>query len=525
MAWIIYILVVLVVSILIGLHLGRFRIAYTEMSGMMLGMTMGMLNGFLIGYAAAAVSSSMFWGNLFGILLGLGLGVYYGRSGGLMGIMDGGMGGVMGGSMGAMLAIMVAFPHWAQGWTAVLLSTLYVLGMAGLVALIEQSAPDHAAFHRLLPMFARAIAVEAAEEAKLSQRRGRFTQSRTVKGSDRRIVDYYALLGVGADADEDAISESYFEMIEGADEVVGPRLERARSVLSDPQRRQSYDLKLAESRRQPSPARASGVKSSAERGEPPRQKQVAAPVIAASSTSPSHAVYNSTSKETTVRIMTQDSEDKQESQNGSGVPARPASGRSSSVPPSGASSAGTPSRATGSSQPQIPAQSESTGSSAKTGSGGKHSKTGSGTRAGKGQSPGQRQGTRTPQGQQVRYAQTQEPDQRSRVISVSWAGGIAFLVVIAVLGWWALSLGAARAGGSSSAALSGTTPNAVVGAAGETQAQLDQQAVTAQVGADGKQTLNVVLNSATFQYEPKTIKVKQGVPVRFNLSVINGDPG
>ncbi len=82
MTWIVYALVVLGVSIVIGLHLGRFRIAYTEMSGMMLGMAMGMLNGFLLGYAAAAFSSSMFWGNLLGMLLGLGLGIYYGRSGG-----------------------------------------------------------------------------------------------------------------------------------------------------------------------------------------------------------------------------------------------------------------------------------------------------------------------------------------------------------------------------------------------------------------------------------------------------------
>lgn len=49
------------------------------------------------------------------------------------------------------------------------------------------------------------------------------------------------------------------------------------------------------------------------------------------------------------------------------------------------------------------------------------------------------------------------------------------------------------------------------------------QAVAAPV-VDGVQTLDVLLNGDTFQYEPKTIKVKQGVPVRFNLSV-KGDPG
>ena len=103
----------------------------------------------------------MFWGNVFGILLGLSLGLYFGRPGGLMGIMDGAMGGVMGGSMGAMLAVMLAFPRDAQSWTAILLGAVYVAGMLGLVVLIEQSAPGHAAFHRLLPMFARAVAIEA----------------------------------------------------------------------------------------------------------------------------------------------------------------------------------------------------------------------------------------------------------------------------------------------------------------------------------------------------------------------------
>jgi hypothetical protein len=40
---------VLVVSLVVGAHLGHFRQAYTEMAGMMAGMTMVMLNGFLQG--------------------------------------------------------------------------------------------------------------------------------------------------------------------------------------------------------------------------------------------------------------------------------------------------------------------------------------------------------------------------------------------------------------------------------------------------------------------------------------------
>lgn len=162
--WLIYGAVVLIVSGLIGLHLGKFREAYTEMTGMMAGMMMGMLNGFMLGYAAGAATATMFWGNLIGIILGLSMGVYFGRAGSLMGILDGGMGGVMGGSMGAMLALMVYFPEYGLYWTAVLLGVIYILGMAGLVALIEQSSPGHAALHRLMPMFTRAVAQEVAEE-------------------------------------------------------------------------------------------------------------------------------------------------------------------------------------------------------------------------------------------------------------------------------------------------------------------------------------------------------------------------
>src|SRR5437764_5932335 len=193
------------------------------MLGMMVGMAMGMLNGFLLGFGAAAMVSSvgapgesMFWGNLFGVLFGLALGCYFGRAGGLMGIMDGAMGGVMGGAMGAMLAVMVAFPHDAQWWTAILLGVLYVAGMVGLVVLIEQSAPGHAAFHRLLPAFARTVAREAAEEAELTKRRA--STKGAMNRSERRIVDYYALLGVPTDASEDELPEAYLHRIDSVDE-------------------------------------------------------------------------------------------------------------------------------------------------------------------------------------------------------------------------------------------------------------------------------------------------------------------
>lgn len=51
------------------------------------------------------------------------------------------------------------------------------------------------------------------------------------------------------------------------------------------------------------------------------------------------------------------------------------------------------------------------------------------------------------------------------------------------------------------------------------------QAVTAPLGPDGVQTLSLVVNGDTMSYTPRAIKVKRGVPVRFNLNVEGRDPG
>ncbi|MEA2574521.1 MAG: Cupredoxin-like domain [Chloroflexia bacterium] len=263
--WIIYAAAVLGIAFVVGLHLGRFREAYTEMTGMMAGMTMGMLNGFLVGYAASAFTSSMFWGNLVGLPLGLLLGVWYGRAGGLMGVMDGGMGGAMGGSMGAMLAAMLAFPTWAMNWTAVLLVAVYVPGMLGLVLLIERSAPGHAALHRLLPFFARAVNTEVREELESPA-----TSART----SLNIPDYYAFLGVAPEADRDTIAQAYLEKLAlfGADDVRLAGI--AFATLTDPDRRRAYDEVLASNR------------SLDSRGDccPPPRKKVAGAVQAAATT-------------------------------------------------------------------------------------------------------------------------------------------------------------------------------------------------------------------------------------------------
>jgi len=235
MFWIAYTAVVLLLTGLVGFHLGRFREAYTEMTGMMAGMTMGMINGFLLGYAAAAIAGSaggatttvsLFWGNLFGILLGVTLGAYFGRVAGLMGIMDGSMGGLMGGSMGAMLAAMLAFPGWALYYTAILLLVAYVGSMLGLVALIEKSAPSHAALHVILPYFTPTLVPEAAELA------------------PNQAIDHYKFLGIERGASEEQITAAYLVALDGASAEEIERAERALVILTDPVRRATYDRGL-----------------------------------------------------------------------------------------------------------------------------------------------------------------------------------------------------------------------------------------------------------------------------------------
>ena len=41
---------------------------------------------------------------------------------------------------------------------------------------------------------------------------------------------------------------------------------------------------------------------------------------------------------------------------------------------------------------------------------------------------------------------------------------------------------------------------------------------------NGVQTVDVIVNGNTFQYEPAVIRLKVGVPARFNLRAV-GDPG
>ncbi|MEO6457939.1 MAG: hypothetical protein ABIO92_06655 [Chloroflexia bacterium] len=460
MVWIIYAVVVLVISGVIGLHLGKFREAYTEMTGMMAGMMMGMLNGFLLGYAAGAATGSMFWGNLIGIILGLSMGVYYGRAGSLMGMMDGGMGGVMGGSMGAMLAVMVYFPEYGLYWTAVVLALIYIAGMLGLVVLIEQSAPDHAALHRFLPMFARAMAVEAAEEADRSARSGGNVPS---TARPLPIVDYYALLGLPTQAVAAEINEAYLAKLAIADGASIDQLERAVTTLADPNRRRAYDVRLRACCPPPKKARVQAAQ--------PAQVLASVPVGSAGKARNATQVVASAvpistqRKETTMPVK--------------GQANRPKNGKQPA--------ASRPEQATVNLKVRP------------------------------------RQPNATYRQEQARSPR-QEPSKRPPISGIGIFMGA--LLVAVLVGWWAMSNGGTpqvRGANNSTLPQMGHIQGVPDQNAGG-QAAIDAEAVSAQI-VDGVQTVDFVVIGDSMSYRPSVIKVKQGMPVRFNVSVEGRDPG
>jgi heme/copper-type cytochrome/quinol oxidase subunit 2 len=156
-----------------------------------------------------------------------------------MGVLDGAMGGAMGGSMGAMLAAMLVFPTWTMNWTGLLLAALYIPGMLGLVLLIERSAPGHAAMHRLLPFFTRAISAEVHEE---------LANGTTHAHPILSIPDYYAFLGIAPDADGDRIAQAYLEKLAVSGPADVSTAEKAFATLTDPHRKRAYDAALAANR-------------------------------------------------------------------------------------------------------------------------------------------------------------------------------------------------------------------------------------------------------------------------------------
>jgi hypothetical protein len=451
MAWIILGIIVLLMSGLIGVHLARFRDAYTEMTGMMAGMTMGMLNGFLLGYAAAGLFNSMFWGNLFGITLGSAIGCYFGRAGGLMGVMDGGMGGVMGGSMGAMLLVMLVWPQYIA-WTAGLLSIVYLAGMAGLVALVEKSAPDQVAHHLLLPIFTRVAAAD---------------QPRLQAASTRRpaVDDYYTFLGVGRDATGEQITAAYLEQLSIADEEIIARAERAYSTLTVPNRRRAYDARLSES---------------IARGDccpPPRRERVAGQAAtAAVAVAATAQAEPDITRRPMARVVTPSS--------------RPLSKNDPASQPIGGQA--TPARLTSRYAPEQDAPQKQS--------------------AGRQSADGRRSmsGTQTMIGRPPK-----EPP-------ISWVGVVAALVIATTLIiWWLSAQGhaASPAPALSAAADSGSALSPAV------VQRLESQAVVVPITADGRQTVDFVVNGTTRSYKPSVLKVKQGVPVHFNITVEGADPG
>lgn len=292
MGWLIYFGVVLAASLMLGWHLGRFRAACTEMTGMMAGMTIGMLGGFALGYGmAAAAGRDLFLGNLVGVILGAVLGGWFGRAGGLMGIMDGATGGVMGGSMGAMIAAMI-YPDWKLQWTGMLFGGVYVVGALALTVLIESRTPDHGHLHWLLPKLTLVRSTERMHTAKSGSRRagnpagatsreGTHTvASASTRGAPaatalvresapvaRPIRDYYSMLKVEKSAGVETLEEAYLDLLATADQETVERADRALLTLRDPQRRARYDAALAESLKRQSPS-ASPASAPSDKAEP-----------------------------------------------------------------------------------------------------------------------------------------------------------------------------------------------------------------------------------------------------------------
>ncbi|MDQ2808530.1 MAG: hypothetical protein M3Z04_16720 [Chloroflexota bacterium] len=101
------------------------------------------------------------------------------------------------------------------------------------------------------------------------------------------------------------------------------------------------------------------------------------------------------------------------------------------------------------------------------------------------------------------------PTPPATVINLDWRWALAAIPVLLLIGALLFGNSAAQSGsGGNTAAVSART---LAGA------------VAAPV-VNGVQTLDVLVNGDTFQYEPKAIKVKKGLPVHLNLSV-KGDPG
>ena len=537
--WLLYFLVVLVASLAVGRHLGRFRESCTEMTGMMAGMTIGMLGGFALGYGmTAAAGRDLFLGNLTGVLLGAALGGWFGRTGGLMGIMDGSMGGVMGGSMGAMIAAMV-FPNWALNWTGVLFGGIYVVGCGALVALIESRSPEHEASHWLLPKLARIRSEPRSVQASGKARRpaGPSSAVATPANSTRTasvrvsaisaatpsttpatpMQDYYALLGVPKDAGVERIEEAYLDLLAGADVAAAKRADRALATLSDPERRAMYDAALAESlKRQPEPSAAEV------RGDccppPKKKKEVASPAVSSGA--------QTTLTPVTAASASQPTRAKSPATNPTPVIPSAAREKAKYQDPSHAAFSASPAGAS-------PAKGSASANQGGSGRGGKQKQAQqAGTAKRGGQTTYARANQSSKNGRNDRNSRYDRSYKDGRTNGYYEPGlsfgrrlaiGMTAVAAVAFVGMLLLYLSTVNSGSSAQAAgyLNQSPAGAAyhVGGAIPSQAQLESQAVTATVGADGVQTADLVLDQANSSYKPAAIKVRKGVPVRLNVTV------
>jgi plastocyanin domain-containing protein len=98
---------------------------------------------------------------------------------------------------------------------------------------------------------------------------------------------------------------------------------------------------------------------------------------------------------------------------------------------------------------------------------------------------------------------------------------VVLTVATALLVWWLSNSGTAQLAPQRAWTDNGSELPA------EFVKNLEAQAVPATLAANGSaQTLDFAVNGNALTYKPKVVKVKQGVPVSMNLSVLEGrDPG
>ena len=468
MGWIVYAIVVLGISVFVGRHLGRFREAYTEMTGMMAGMTMGMMNGFVLGFAAAAASTAVFHATatlslFWGNLVGIGLGLALGAYFGRAGGLMGVMDGGMGGVMGgSMGAMLAAMLTFPEELMLWTIIPLSALYIASMTGLVVLIERS-APGHAALHRLAPYFTRSIAEE--IAEEAGARKAAASVQRP--QIEDYYALLEVTPDAGSDLITGAYLEKLSGASADSVQKIERAFAILTDPTKRRLYDEKLAQSGR-------------ADCCPPPKAKKVA--VAPAAAVAQNLVLANASATAPAQRNVT------------ASVSSRPAE----SVPVK---------------------QREPLGK------GNQPARNGSTPRQG---------GSKQQVVAQVGTRRVQTRDRRNQRRGGGpgplIGGGIAVLVLLGVLGSWMVGQSlSAPAQPSAGAGANQQQPVAKTDSGSELSAdfvnKLQSEAAVAPLGSNGTQTLDLIINGDARSYRPNVIKVKQGVPVHFNLTVEGQDPG